>query len=158
MLQEVQELVFDVTSSLAADLSAKTFDVASAILLLELVNFQPILHRQRCLLTCSILFVALGQGCDLVLLLFLRLYGVNWVVRLTHDLVLRDSVLNLFTGRVQKRVHWFLLGRGVDYGLGDLPPEVLLLLNLTDDLDEYVDALVEGFRFELDNGAHRGRQ
>jgi hypothetical protein len=39
MLQEIQELVFDVTTSVAANLSTQTFDIASAILFLELVNF-----------------------------------------------------------------------------------------------------------------------
>jgi hypothetical protein len=69
------------------------------------------------------------------LLLFFGLYGVNRVIRLTHDLILRNFVLDLFTGRVQDRILWLLLRRDVDNVLGDLSPEVFLLLNLTYDLN-----------------------
>jgi len=76
---------------------------------------------------------------------------------LTHDLILRNFVLDRFTGRVQDRILWLLIRRDVDNVLGDLSPEVFLLLNLTYDLNKYIDALVEGFGFELDNRTHRSR-
>jgi len=39
MLEEIQELVLDITTSVAANLSTQTFDIASANLYLELGNF-----------------------------------------------------------------------------------------------------------------------